>query len=217
MKLLPALTSHLLHLSGTHWPCNPTPLPTTHPSREKSTYHASLNKAITLSWNAQNHGFLGGGNGLYQIVLLSPNHLICFYHMCDEKNSRGKGGFLFFVLVLLLIYTGKWEDSPSPEGFCSVHKATYSSWIATVGVKALQQRTGQFKPNNNLTLSQVRQCPQAFSASVTARFLVCSQMADLGPLLSTGHECHAVTSLRFGIWKTEVRKMHFSSVLITVC
>lgn len=134
-----------------------------------------------------------------------------------KKILEEKEGFLFFVLVLLLIYTGKWKDSPSPEGFCTVHKATYSSWIATVGVKALQQRTGQFKPNNNLTLSQVRQCPQSFSASVTARFLVCSQMADLGPLLSTGHECHAVTSLRFGIWKTEVRKMHFSSVLITVC
>ena len=96
MKLLPALTGHLLHLSGTHWPWNPTPLPTTHPSREKSTYCASLNKAITLSWNAQNHGFLGGENGLYQIVLLSPNHLVCFYHMCYEKNSREKGGVLFY-------------------------------------------------------------------------------------------------------------------------
>lgn len=171
MKLLPALTGHLLHLSGTHWPWNPTPLPTTHPSREKSTYCASLNKAITLSWNAQNHVFLGGENGLYQIVLLSPNHLVCFYHMCDEKNSREKGGVcVFFFLVLLLIYTGKWKDSPSPEGFCIVHKATYSCWIATVGVKALQQRAGQFKPNNNLTLSQVRQCPQSFSASVTACF-----------------------------------------------
>lgn len=56
-----------------------------HPARDRSTYCSFLNKAITLSWNAQNHGFLGGENGPHQIVLLSPNRLVWFYHMCNEK------------------------------------------------------------------------------------------------------------------------------------
>lgn len=218
MKLLPALTGHLLHLSGTHWPWNPTPLPTTHPSREKSTYCASLNKAITLSWNAQNHGFLGGENGLYQIVLLSPNHLVCFYHMSDEKNSREKGGVCVFFF---------WSYCWSIQGNEKILQAQRASALSIrqLTVAELPQLVWKHFNKGLASLSQITiwlyrkfvSVPSLSLPPLLPVFLVCSQMADLGPLLSTGHKCHAVTSLRFGTWKTEIRKRHFSFVLITIC
>lgn len=136
-----------------------------------------------------------------------------------KKILEKKEGVFFFFLVLCWSIQGNEKILQAQRASALSIRELNSCWIAMDSVKALQQRAGQFKPNNSLTPPQIRRCPQSFSASDTACFPVCSQMADLCPLLSTGRKCHAVTSLRFGTWKTktEVRKMHFSFVLITIC
>ena len=136
-----------------------------------------------------------------------------------KKILEKKEGVFFFFLVLCWSIQGNEKILQAQRASALSIRELNSCWIAMDRVKALQQRAGQFKPNNNLTPPQIRRYPQSFSASDAACFPACSQMADLCPLLSTGRKCHAVTSLRFGTWKTEteVRKMHFSFVLITIC
>lgn len=169
-----------LHPSHTHSPWNIISLSKAHPANDRSTYSASLSKAITCSWNAQKHGFLGGEKQSTPDCPSKPKPSAMILPYVQWENLEKMR--LFF---LSCCWSGQKNEKSLQAQRASAPSIRQLTVTNCQGLcKSSSMSLWPVKPNSNLTLSQVSQRSLTFTAWHATFCLRCTN-GCFGP--SLGH------------------------------